>query len=344
MRPPMTTAEVIRQCREALEQADRDCWKGYWQTRTFIDENVPGWVRGDDGPSYQLVQNASARFLALLAIDEWEELVKDSAMGAQSLTNTAVDVADTAAENARLKSELAEHEALLKLQHKRMVKATEIWRKANPGNELVMLDLGRLLEWLMDTAAERDHLREEVQSLSQKWLNKEAECNELLSIKAERDRLRVELEAAEEQIEYDRTVCADFITALDKALDGRFWLTEGRGSFAWDDARYRTEFHDAAKEVLSVILPMRKMAWSLKCTPTTTEAVHKARTDLKADLAAATARADAAEAKYRQLTKLCVATEERERSAILRAEAAEAAVVRLTLELDAERNSRNGKS
>lgn len=58
---------------------------------------------------------------------------------------------------------------------------------------------GKQVLVLTDTdelTADRDRLRDEVQALSQKWLNKEAECNELLAIKSERDRLRAELEAA----------------------------------------------------------------------------------------------------------------------------------------------------
>jgi hypothetical protein len=38
-----------------------------------------------------------------------------------------------------------------------------------------------------------DRLEAEVAAVSQKWLNKESECNELLLIKAERDQLRAQL-------------------------------------------------------------------------------------------------------------------------------------------------------
>lgn len=99
--------------------------------------------------------------------------------------------------------------------------------------------------------------------------------------------LRAEVEAAKEQLEFDRTTCAGFVTALDKALDSRFWLTEGRGSYQWDDDRYREEFRDAAVALKAVIEPMRKMACNLSSGLQTTEQVVKARVDLLARLEAA---------------------------------------------------------
>lgn len=90
-----------------------------------------------------------------------------------------------------------------------------------------------------------------------KGLEWKAKCE---AATAERDHLRTEVEAAKEQLEFDRTTCAGFVTALDKALDSRFWLTEGRGSYQWDDDRYREEFRDAAVALKAVIEPMRKMA------------------------------------------------------------------------------------
>lgn len=53
--------------RRALGEADRDCWRGYNDTRSFIDANVPNWTRGDDGPSFELIRNANKRKAALAA-------------------------------------------------------------------------------------------------------------------------------------------------------------------------------------------------------------------------------------------------------------------------------------
>ena len=52
---PWTTRE--RALLAALEGACKDLEAGYWRTRTFIDENVPGWVHGDDGPSHPLIRH-----------------------------------------------------------------------------------------------------------------------------------------------------------------------------------------------------------------------------------------------------------------------------------------------
>jgi len=100
------------------------------------------------------------------------------------------------------------------------------------------------LEWKAKCGAltaERDQLRAENERLRADtglgWNHRHAE---LLDATAR-------AEAAEQQLEFDRTTCHNFINALDAALDGRFWLTEGRGSYSWDDDRYRAEFHDAAE-------------------------------------------------------------------------------------------------
>lgn len=49
-----------------------------------------------------------------------------------------------------LQRENAELEALFELQHLRSVEADEMWRRAHPGNDNIIPDLGDLLEWLME--------------------------------------------------------------------------------------------------------------------------------------------------------------------------------------------------
>lgn len=61
---PWTPRE--RALRAVLEGACKDLEAGYWRTRTFIDENVPGWVHGDDGPSHPLIRHL-AQYRAALA-------------------------------------------------------------------------------------------------------------------------------------------------------------------------------------------------------------------------------------------------------------------------------------
>lgn len=101
------------------------------------------------------------------------------------------------------------------------------------------------------------------------------------------DQLREQVAAAEAQLEYDRTRCADAVTAINKALDCRFWLTEGRGSYSWDDDRYREEFRVAAAAILDAIKPLRAMMASFASCPKTSAEIAKARIDMKSKLAAA---------------------------------------------------------
>lgn len=98
--------------------------------------------------------------------------------------------------------------------------------------------------------------------------------------------LRSQLAAANQRIaglqaviEADRTRIIDGVNALEKALNGRFWLTEGRGSYEWNDDRYRQEFGDAARAVLKAVEPLRKIGADLTNCPPTTDEVLKARVD-----------------------------------------------------------------
>lgn len=50
------------------------------------------------------------------------------------------------------RQELEELRALIDLQHTRTLEADELWRRAHPGNELVLPDLGELVGWLMREA------------------------------------------------------------------------------------------------------------------------------------------------------------------------------------------------
>lgn len=122
-----------------------------------------------------------------------------------------------------------------------------------------------------------------------------------LEWKARAESAEKELAAAKEQLEFDRTTCHNFLKALDKALDGRFWLTEGRGSYSWDDDRYRSEFHDATVALRAILDPMRKMAQNLSSRLPTTEDVVNARIDLKAKADAALLRATQAEQELKDL-------------------------------------------
>lgn len=87
-----------------------------------------------------------------------------------------------------------------------------------------------------------------------------------------------------EQLEFDRTAVADAITKARKALNSRYWLTEGRGSYEWDDDRYRDEFGAAWHEIKAAVESLSHVAANWAGCPKKAEDVAAARRDLKAEL------------------------------------------------------------
>jgi len=59
---------------------------------------------------------------------------------------------------------------LFDLQQTRMEAATKLWRERNPGNDLVLPDLGRLLDWMARALAESEERAE----LGDAWAAAEA--------------------------------------------------------------------------------------------------------------------------------------------------------------------------
>jgi hypothetical protein len=101
---------------------------------------------------------------------------------------------------------------------------------------------------------------------------------------AEVERLNGTVRELGEQLEFDRTKVADAITAARKALDSRFWLTEGRGSYEWDDDRYRDEFGAAWREMKASVESLAGVAADWSGCPRKAEDVAAARVDLKAEV------------------------------------------------------------
>src|ERR1035438_7658171 len=102
---------------------------------------------------------------------------------------------------------------------------------------------------------------------------------------AEYNRMKAERDALGEQLEYDRTKVAECITSAREAIGEREWLTEGRGSYEWDDDKWHDEFAAAIAELRAALDPLSKIAVDWSGCPKTYEAVAKARIDLKAALA-----------------------------------------------------------
>ena len=78
-------------------------------------------------------------------------------------------------------------------------------------------------------------------------------------------------------LERERTLVAEGVTAVKKAIQSREWLTEGRGSYEWDDDRWHGEFAAAISEILTALEPLEKVAADWSNCPKTWDEVQKAR-------------------------------------------------------------------
>lgn len=85
--------------------------------------------------------------------------------------------------------------------------------------------------------------------------------------------------ALSQQLEADRTKVAECMTAALKAIDSRHWLTEGRGSYEWNDDRWHQEFYAAAVEIRAALAPLAKIAADWTGCPKTGAEVARARMD-----------------------------------------------------------------
>jgi hypothetical protein len=84
------------------------------------------------------------------------------------------------------------------------------------------------------------------------------------------------------QLEHDRSLVADCVTAASEAVKCRDWLTEGRGPYEWNDDNWHKEFAAAAREYLAAIEPMRKVAADWTGCPMKPEEVADARINWQA--------------------------------------------------------------
>lgn len=79
-------------------------------------------------------------------------------------------------------------------------------------------------------------------------------------------------------LERERTTVADSVNLMKKALQSRRWLYNGeRGSYAWDDRQYLSEFKGAVDEIETAIEPLMSLARDLDRCPKTTAEVIAAR-------------------------------------------------------------------
>lgn len=70
-------------------------------------------------------------------------------------------------------------------------------------------------------------------------------------------------------IERDRSRVADTMARMRKALLAREWLRLGRGSYEWDDDRWRDEFAQAWNELWNATESLKTIAADLSDSPAT---------------------------------------------------------------------------
>ena len=66
-------------------------------------------------------------------------------------------------------------------------------------------------------------------------------------------------------------------------MGSREWLSESRGPYEYDDARYQKEFGAAVTEIRQALEPMANIAADWTSCPMDTEQVLRARVDLEAE-------------------------------------------------------------
>lgn len=90
------------------------------------------------------------------------------------------------------------------------------------------------------------------------------------------ERLTQERDDARAANECDRTTLHRMVHEIDSEIKGRMWLIEGRGSYEWDDDRYRQEFGWAVQALEAKMESLRRIAGNLKNCPNTQAGVDAA--------------------------------------------------------------------
>lgn len=104
---------------------------------------------------------------------------------------------------------------------------------------------------------------------------------QIAALKAENERLTKERDAARRANECDRTEVIIAVNALTDAFARRDWLIRGgRGSYEWDDDRFRDEFRDAMAEFEPHVDRLRKIGADRANCPETQVEVLAARAAL----------------------------------------------------------------
>jgi hypothetical protein len=99
----------------------------------------------------------------------------------------------------------------------------------------------------------------------------------IAAAQAEVRSLKARVAELESILERDRSRVAVGLMAIRKAVARRHWLTVGRGSYAWDDDRWKGEFAQALQEIEEALPPLAKVAADWSNCPTDPAIIAAAR-------------------------------------------------------------------
>lgn len=108
----------------------------------------------------------------------------------------------------------------------------------------------------------------------------------------ENERLTAERDAARAALEHDRSLVCDQYREIETVIQGYAWVLEGRGSYAWDDDKYRDEFKNVSSALSAALEPVKAVVKDWSNCPTDHQEITEARRDVEAERDAALARVE----------------------------------------------------
>ena len=109
------------------------------------------------------------------------------------------------------------------------------------------------------------------------WIQQVEALKRIATLTASLDAKERECERLKAANELDRRSLFAVVRVIDEEITGRMWLLEGRGSYEWDDDRYRQEFGWAVHALQEKLEPLRKIAGDLTNCPETEKGVDSVR-------------------------------------------------------------------
>lgn len=92
----------------------------------------------------------------------------------------------------------------------------------------------------------------------------------IAALEAEKVKLEADVKVLREALDKDKTGLAHALNAVRKEADARRWVIDGRGSYEWDDERYRKETGWALKAIEEIAVNALRASGTLA-----TEALSK---------------------------------------------------------------------